>query len=58
MTADGASVLSTAPFVSTLPGVAILSVAFALNVLGDALRDLLDPVTRRQSSVNRVEFVG
>ena len=58
MTADGASVLSTAPFVSTLPGVAILSVAFALNVLGDALRDLLDPVTRRKSSVNRVEFVG
>jgi ABC-type dipeptide/oligopeptide/nickel transport system permease subunit len=44
--------------VSTLPGVAILSVAFALNVLGDALRDLLDPVTRRKSSVNRVEFVG
>ena len=58
MTADGAPVLSTAPFVSTFPGVAILSVSFALNVIGDTLRDLLDPVLRRRSFVRQIEFVG
>jgi ABC-type dipeptide/oligopeptide/nickel transport system permease subunit len=58
MTADGASVLATAPHVSALPGLAILVVGFALNELGDALRDALDPVQRRRTVGKNVEFIG
>jgi len=36
-------------WVSILPGVAILSVVLAFNLIGDAVRDWLDPRTRRVS---------
>jgi peptide/nickel transport system permease protein len=58
MTSDGATVLATAPHVSTLPGLAILAVGFALNELGDALRDALDPVQRKRTVRQNVEFIG
>jgi peptide/nickel transport system permease protein len=43
---DGRIVLPTAPHVATLPGIAIFALASAFNILGDALRDILDPRAR------------
>jgi ABC-type dipeptide/oligopeptide/nickel transport system permease subunit len=42
---DGRIVLPIAPHVATLPGIAIFLLASAFNILGDALRDILDPRT-------------
>ncbi len=47
MAADGRKFLSIAPQVSTLPCAAIFLVVLAFNVLGDALRDALDPKLRQ-----------
>ena len=47
MAADGRRFLTIAPHVSTLPCVAIFMVVLAFNVLGDALRDALDPQLRQ-----------
>ena len=38
-----------APWLVFLPGMAILGVALAFNILGDALRDALDPTQRGKS---------
>jgi len=53
-TADWGSMLATArqfvvlrPHVALLPGLAIFLIVLALNLVGDALRDLLDPRTRQ-----------
>jgi len=43
MIADGRDLLTTAPWISLVPGFAIASVVMALNAVGDALRDALDP---------------
>lgn len=43
MVADGRGWLTTAPHVATFPGIAILLVAMAFNLVGDGLRDSLDP---------------
>ena len=40
---DGRVYLSTAWWIATFPGVAILLTALAINILGDWLRDTLDP---------------
>lgn len=40
---EGQGVLPVAPHVSTLPGLAIFIVAIAFNLLGEGLRDVLDP---------------
>ena len=52
-TADWGSMLATgrqfvilSPHVALLPGLAIFVIVLALNVVGDALRDVLDPRTR------------
>ncbi|TAJ39946.1 MAG: ABC transporter permease [Reyranella sp.] len=47
MAADGRKFLSIAPHVSTIPCAAIFLVVLAFNVLGDALRDALDPKLRQ-----------
>ena len=39
----GQRYLSQAPWISIYPGLMIFGVVMALNVLGDALRDALDP---------------
>jgi peptide/nickel transport system permease protein len=49
MLLDGVDVLGTAWWVAFFPGLAVLLTALALNVLGDWLRDALDP--RRARSV-------
>jgi peptide/nickel transport system permease protein len=40
--------LFTAPWVSMFPGLAIFFTVLGLNLLGDGLRDVLDPYTTRQ----------
>jgi hypothetical protein len=44
--AEGRDRLLDAWWISTLPGVAIAATVVALSVLGDALRDRLDPRSR------------
>jgi len=36
----------TAPWIATFPGVAILVTVIGFNLIGDGLRDLLDPRLR------------
>jgi peptide/nickel transport system permease protein len=43
MIRDGTRYLSDAPWVSIFPGLAILITVLAFNLLGDGLRDVLDP---------------
>jgi ABC-type dipeptide/oligopeptide/nickel transport system permease subunit len=43
MAAQGRDFLFLAPHVSTIPSVAIFAIVLAFNILGDALRDALDP---------------
>jgi peptide/nickel transport system permease protein len=40
---EGRAVLQAAPWVSVFPGLAIMAAVLAFNLLGDGLRDLLDP---------------
>ncbi|QEL24411.1 ABC transporter permease [Bosea sp. F3-2] len=47
MAADGRNFLFFAPHVSVLPSLVIFAVVLAFNVLGDALRDALDPKLRK-----------
>lgn len=47
MAAEGRNFLFFAPHVSTVPSVAIFLVVLAFNVLGDAMRDVLDPRLRQ-----------
>jgi peptide/nickel transport system permease protein len=43
MVSEGQTYFTTDWWVATFPGIAILVTAFAFNLLGDGLRDLLDP---------------
>lgn len=43
MLAQGRPVLANAPHVATVPGLVIFAVVIGLNLLGDGLRDALDP---------------
>jgi peptide/nickel transport system permease protein len=46
MIADGYSRITTNPILSFAPGIAIMLVVFAFNMVGDGLRDALDPRLR------------
>lgn len=46
MIRDGMSYLSTSPLFSVAPGLAIFLTVLAFNLLGDGLRDVLDPRSR------------
>ncbi|HZF76253.1 MAG TPA: ABC transporter permease, partial [Acetobacteraceae bacterium] len=46
MAAQGRNFLFFAPHISVIPSVAIFVIVLAFNVLGDALRDALDPRLR------------
>ena len=46
LSATGRSYMVRAPWLSIFPGLALTLAIFAFNVLGDALRDLLDPRLR------------
>ena len=40
---DGQDLLYTRPWVSIMPGIFIVLTVLALNILGDGVRDALDP---------------
>jgi peptide/nickel transport system permease protein len=46
MVSDGFKYLLTNPLLSFVPGLAIMAVVFAFNMVGDGLRDALDPRLR------------
>jgi len=43
MLSDGRNYIFTAPYLSTYPGIAIMIAVLGFNLLGDGLRDALDP---------------
>ncbi len=45
---DAQTLLFTAPSLAVYPGLAIVFTVLGLNLLGDGLRDLLDPRLRRE----------
>lgn len=47
MLADARSYIESAPWLVTMPGICILLVVLAFNLMGDGLRDALDPRLRR-----------
>ena len=47
MCSDGRNLLSVAPHVSAVPGIMLILVAMSFNIVGDGLRDALDPKLRR-----------
>lgn len=47
--ASGRDTLVNAPWVATAPGIALVLVVLAATLLGDALRDQLDPAQRREN---------
>lgn len=46
MLSDGRSVMWDAPWAAVFPGLAILCIVLSSNLLGDAIRDILDPKLR------------
>ena len=52
MIASGRDTLVNAPWVATAPGVALVLVVVACTMLGDALRDVLDPGMRSSTRVS------
>jgi len=47
MLADAQTMIYTSPMLAILPGLAIVAMVLGLNLMGDGLRDLLDPRVRR-----------
>ena len=43
MLADGRQFMMSAPHVAAIPGLGVLALVWGLNMLGDGLRDMLDP---------------
>lgn len=43
MLGEGRKLITTAPHVSTIPGIVIFLVVMSINLLGDGIRDALDP---------------
>ena len=46
MLSDARETITTAPWLSLFPGLAIFLTVLGLNLLGDGLRDVLDPQSR------------
>ena len=47
MLADSQTLIYTTPRLALLPGLTIVAMVLGLNLLGDGLRDILDPKVRR-----------
>jgi ABC-type dipeptide/oligopeptide/nickel transport system permease subunit len=47
MASSGRNELFIAPHIATIPSLAIVVIVLCANILGDALRDLLDPRLRK-----------
>jgi len=50
MLSDAREQITTAPWLSIFPGLAIFITVLGLNLLGDGLRDILDPQSRERTS--------
>ena len=50
MLADSRNLMEMAPWLLIFPGIAIMIGILGFNLLGDALRDILDPRTRRSAA--------
>jgi len=48
MVSEGKALLGTAWWISAFPGLAILMLSLAFNMVGDGLRDALDPKLGRR----------
>ena len=46
LSGEGRSLVETAPWLAVFPGIAISLAVYGINILGDALRDVLDPRLR------------
>lgn len=55
MTSEGRSYVFVAPHIAAIPGLAITILVMAFNLLGDSLRDSLDPKTRLQLVKHRAD---
>jgi ABC-type dipeptide/oligopeptide/nickel transport system permease subunit len=51
MSSDGLTVLSFCPHVATITGVVIVIMALSFNLIGDGVRDALDP--RQRTTLKR-----
>ncbi|MFI5266104.1 MAG: ABC transporter permease [Chloroflexota bacterium] len=51
MLADGRNYISTAPWLCIFPGLAIFLVVLGMNLLGDGLRDVLDPRAKKAAGL-------
>jgi peptide/nickel transport system permease protein len=51
MLADGRNYISTAPWLCIFPGLAIFIVVLGMNLLGDGLRDVLDPRAKKAAGL-------
>ncbi len=49
MVSEGMPALGNAPWISLIPGLAIMLIVLSFNIVGDALRDALDPRIRGNS---------
>ncbi|HET7411997.1 MAG TPA: ABC transporter permease, partial [Pararhizobium sp.] len=47
MLAESQTMISFAPYMAIFPGLAIVLTVLGLNLMGDGLRDILDPKLRR-----------
>ena len=52
MLGEGRKLILTAPHVATLPGLVILVLVIGINLVGDGLRDILDPYLRSGALVS------
>ena len=48
MLADSQTLIGLAPHMALFPGLAIVAMVLGLNLMGDGLRDWLDPQLRRE----------
>jgi len=55
MTSEGRTVLHIAPHVATLPGIAIFLLVTGFNLIGDSVRDALDPRSRTRAKASHSE---
>lgn len=46
MLADGRDIMQEAPWAVIFPGIAIMAAVLGFNLLGDGIRDVLDPASR------------
>ena len=57
MMSEGRSMLQTSPWVVLAPGLAIFITVVIFNLLGDTVRDILDPKQKRRSIKNNMKKV-